>query len=888
MGTIEEVNKIKGLTQEEALQKLKEFGPNEITDIGKTSPLTILIRQVKKNFIFYLLLAAAIISFVVGKGVTGYAIIGVIVLVVITGFIQEYRAEKSINALKKMILPLSMVIRNGKEKEIPSKEIVIDDILVLRNGERIPADCILLDGEDIEVNESILTGESSDVVKVQVSTEEKFAEENTLYMGSYLVNGKCYAKVIHTGMNTKFGEIAGLISSVEKELPLQDKVNHISKIMVGIALITSTLIGVLMLTRVPELSGQYITEILILVIAISVSAFPEGFPVVLTTTLAVGASRMAKKNAVVNRMSIIETLGETTVICTDKTGTLTVGEMTVRGIITENDVYSVTGTGYKAEGEIQKNKRGIVIKEDESLELMLKIGILCNDSLLERIEEDHLFNVVGSQTEGALLILGAKSYLYAEDYKFERVNETPFSSERKMMSILSKEESGEYVYAKGAFEVIIDKCTHILENGKSRKLTEEKKAQLLEINTHLTTRALRTLSFAYKNSDNDTNYTEDKFTFLGTVALEDPPREEIKEAIEICRKAQIKVKMITGDNSETAKAIGRQVNITGKLLLGKQISEMSDDELKLAVMETTIFARVNPEHKLRIVKALKQQGEIVTMTGDGVNDAPALKEAHIGVAMGKNGTDVSRSVADLTLKDDNFATIVSAIREGRTIFNNIRKFVTYQLSTNVAELTIVLMGVLLSPVLGWEAPILVALQILFINLVTDNMPAITLGLNPTSKDIMNYPPRRKSSILEKTHVGVIITLGGLMAFSSLTVYYIVFNVMGESVDVARTSALVTIILLEIVNAYTFRSFRKNVLTRSPFINKYLVVATILSITAMMIILYTPARTVFSTAPLGLQIWILPVIAGIILLCLQDSIKSLPFQKTKSFIRSLSE
>lgn len=888
MSTIEIVNKIKGLSDQEALQKLREFGPNEIEDVGKTSLLTILLRQVKKNFIFYLLLSAAVISFIVGKGITGYAIIGVIVLVVITGFLQEYRAEKSINALKKMILPLSMVVRNGKEKEIPSEEIVVGDILVLRNGERIPADSVLLDGEDIEVNESILTGESSDVAKTQAPSEESFTEKNTLYMGAYLVNGKCYAKVIHTGMNTKFGEIAGLISSVEKELPLQDKVNHISKIMVVIALGVSVLIGILMITRAPEISTPYITEILILVIAISVSAFPEGFPVVLTTTLAVGASRMAKKNAIVNRMSIIETLGETTVICTDKTGTLTVGEMTVKGVLTEKDVYAVTGTGYKAEGEIQKNKKGIIIKEDKALELLLKIGVLCNDSIIERIEEDHLFDVVGSQTEGALLILGAKSQLYTEDYKFERINETPFSSERKMMSILSKEADGEFVYAKGALEVIIDNCTHILEDGRPKKLTAEKKAQLLDINNHLTTRALRTLSFAYKKNDGDANYTENNLIFLGTVALEDPPREEIKEAIEICRKAQIKVKMITGDNSETAKAIGRQVNITGKLLLGKQITDMSDEELKMAVTETTIFARVNPEHKLRIVRALKEIGEIVTMTGDGVNDAPALKEAHIGVAMGKNGTDVSRSVADLTLKDDNFATIVSAIREGRTIFNNIRKFVTYQLSTNIAELTIVLTGVLLAPILGWEAPILLALQILFLNLVTDNMPAITLGLNPTSKDIMNYPPRRKSSILAKPHVGIIIVLGGLMALSAISVYYVVFNIMGENVAVARTSALVTIILIEIVNAFTFRSFRKNVLTRSPFINKYLVIAAVLSIIATVIVLYTPASTIFSTAPLSLQIWILPIIAAIILLSIQDTIKSMPFKKTKEFIHSLSE
>lgn len=881
------MNKIPGLSNEEALKRLKQYGPNEITDISKSSPFKILLRQVKKNFVFYLLLAAAIISFIVDKPVTGYAIVGVIFLVIFTGFVQEYRAEKAISALKNMILPLTMVVRGSKEKEIPSSEIVVGDILVLRSGERIPADCVLLDGEDIEVNEAILTGESNDIEKTQAESEDEFKEKNTLYMGSFLVNGKCYAKVTHTGMNTKFGKIAGLISSVEKELPLQDKVNHISKIMVTIALISSTAIGLIMLTRA-DLTPAYLTEILILVIAISVSAFPESFPVVLTTTLAAGASRMAKKNAIVNRMSIIETLGETTVICTDKTGTLTMGEMTVRAIIVENEVYSVTGTGYRGEGDIKQKDKTISPQESKTLSLIIKTGVLCNDSKIEKLKNDHEYDVVGNQTEGALLILGAKTNTFPEDFKFERVNETPFSSERKMMSILTKEEDGEYVYAKGAFEIMLEKCTHVLENGKPTELTQEKKDELHAVNNHLTTKALRTLTLAYKKNDDNNNYKEEGFVFLGIVALEDPPREEVKEAIEICKRAQIKVKMITGDNSATAVAIGKQVGIVGNVLLGKEISDMSDEELKSKVNDTAIFARVNPEHKLKIVKALKELGEIVTMTGDGVNDAPALKEAHIGVAMGKNGTDVSRSVADLTLKDDNFATIVSAIREGRTIFNNIRKFVTYQLSTNIAELTIIMVGVLLAPLLGWEAPVLLAIQILFLNLVTDNMPAITLGLNPTSKDIMNYAPRRKSNILGRVHVGVILVLGSLMAFSALSIYYIVFNYMGQSVEIARTAALVTIIVIEIVNAYTFRSFRKNVLTRSPFVNKFLVIATILSMTATTIILYTPARNVFSTAPLTLQIWLLPIISGLLLLSLQDTIKSLPFKKTEQFIDSLSE
>ncbi|MBI2621672.1 MAG: cation-transporting P-type ATPase [Candidatus Levybacteria bacterium] len=877
-----------GLSDIEAAKRLKEYGPNEIKEVSKTSPFRILFRQIRKNFIFYLLLAAAIISFAVGKQITGAVILGVVFLVVSTGFIQEYRAEKAIAALKKMILPLTAVVRNGEEKEISTTEIVVGDILVLRSGEKIPADCILIEGEDVEVNEAVLTGESADIEKREVLSEDKYDKKNMLYMGSFLVNGKCFAKVIHTGMDTKFGQIAGLISTVEKELPLQDKVNSISKVMVGIAISISLATGAIMLMRVPSLSAEHITEILILIIALSVSAFPEGFPVVLITTLAVGAQRMAKQNAIVNRMSIIETLGETTIICTDKTGTLTVGEMTVRKIIIDKDIYLVSGVGYKSEGRIEKNNNSIDIKNDKYLSLLIRASILCNDSKIEKEKDGDEYSVLGNQTEGALLILGIKAGIFADSFNAERKQETPFSPERKMMSVLIKEGSGNFVYAKGATEIIIGKCKKTIENGQEVGLTEERKKDILRINSQLSEKALRTLAIAYKPNDGSaTDYSEENLVFLGIVALEDPPRDEIKESIDICRKAQIKVKMITGDSSETAEAIGKQVDITGNILTGEQIDKMSDEELKSAVLDTAIFARVNPEHKLRLVRSLKKNGEIVTMTGDGVNDAPALKEAHIGVAMGKNGTDVTRSVADLTLKDDNFATIVSAIREGRTIFNNIRKFVTYQLCDNFAELSIIFVGVLLSPILGWEVPVLLALQILFLNLVTDNMPAITLGLNPSSGDIMTYPPRKRSSILNKLHIGVIIFLGSFMAVSALLVYYITFNIFGQSTDVARTSALVTIILLEVVNAYSFRSFRKRVLTRSLFINKYLFIASILSISATILILYTPARTVFSTAPLSPALWLLPLFSAFIILLIQDIFKSLPSEKVKSFIKALS-
>ena len=883
------MGKYGGLTEKEAKRLLHDNGLNEIKDVSKTSPLTILIRQVKKSFIFYFLVAAAIISFFVHKEVTGYAIIMVILLVVVTGFIQEYKAEKAISALKKLILAVSTVFRDGKEKEIPSTHIVVGDLLVLRSGERVPADCILLEGDEVKANEAVLTGESVDVTKLPQGTEGAQKEQSLLYMGSYITNGKCYAKVTHVGMSTKFGTIADLISTTEKKLPLQDKVNAISKIMVSVAIVVAIATGIVMLLESSVISPMVITNVLILIIAVCVSAFPEGFPVVLITTLALGASKMAKQNAIVNRMSIIETLGETTVICTDKTGTITVGEMTIKKIFANGHHYNVSGVGYSSEGEITYDNKPLNLKNHKELFLLMKTGVLCNDAKLEYEEDEKKFSILGNQTEGALLALGAKGHVLPEDFRAERRKEIPFSSEEKMMSVLCNEKSGNFVYAKGAPEILIDHCTHIYKEGKPHALNAVMKKDIVTQSEEYASEAFRTLALAYKPNKEEAHYSENDLVFLGVVALEDPPRENVKEAIALCEKAKIKVKMITGDNRQTAEAIGKQVGITGAMLLGKDIEAMSDQELKQAVQDTAIFARVKPEHKLRIVHALKAFDEIVTMTGDGVNDAPALKEAHIGVAMGKNGTDVSRSVADLTLKDDNFVTIVSAIREGRTIFDNIRKFVSYQLCANYAELEIIFFGALLAPIFGWQTPILLALQILFMNLVTDNMPAVTLGLNPSSDTIMSIPPRRKTHILNNHLFIVIGLMGALMAVLTLGVYYFVFNILGETNDVARTSALVTLILLEVFNAFSFRSFRKPALMRSPLVNKYLFVASVISVLATVAILYVPfANKVFETVPLSWELWIFTLVPSLYLLIIQDTIKSLTSEKVKAFIHSLSQ
>ena len=869
-----------GLTQKEVEKKLNDYGYNEIVDIGKKSSLSIFLRQIKNNFIVYLLLVAMILSFLVGKSITAYVILAVIFTVIFAGFFQEYKAEKSIESLKKMIMPISIVIRDGKEKEILSREIVPGDILILRNGEKVPADCIVLSENEMLVNESILTGESREISKKTTRDEKNFKDENMVFTGSFLITGKCIVKVIYTGMDTRFGKIANMISTTEKELPLQRKVNNIAKYMAIIAVIVSVITGFFMLLTSNEINSEITFNILVLVIALSVSAFPEGFPVVLTTTLSVGAYNMAKKNAIVNRMSIIETLGETTVICSDKTGTITKGEMTVKKIYSDGKIFEITGTGYEGNGDFLLDKNKINPLKSKNISLFLKSGILCNDSGIERTGEDMVFNIRGNPTEAALLVLSAKAGIFKNDFKdIEIEKEVLFSSERKMMSVFVKEKKDYWVYSKGALEIILKKCSHIQKEERIILLTEMEKIKILEENKKFTSFGFRTLGIAYKKVENKENLSEENLVFIGIAGMEDPPRDEIKESLIACKNAGITVKMITGDDKQTAVSIARQIGFENfSVIEGWELDKISDEELSRDVKKIFIFARVRPEHKLRIVRALKSNGEVVAMTGDGVNDAPALKEAHIGIAMGQNGTDVSRSVADLILKDDNFSTIVSAVREGRTIFNNIRKFVSFQLSCNYAELSIILVGVLLSPFLGWPVPVLLALHILFMNLVTDNLPAITLGFNPSSSDIMSEKPRKKKDILDKNLFLILGFAGTLMALITLGTFYFTYSILGQSVADARTTTLITLILVEIAGAFNFRSFRKGVFNRSPLTNPYLFGSSLISIIATIIIVYTPVNRIFETVPVPLIDWVVALGFSLVLILIFDILKKINNKK----------
>lgn len=871
------MTKISGLSQSEAKERLKKFGLNQISEKKSVSPLVLFFRQFKNNYLIYLLVIAAILSFLVGKSVTAWTILVVVFLVFITAYIQEYRAERAILALKNMILPYSVVIRDGRETRIESKNIVPGDILLLRTGERVPADGKILKENELRVDEAVLTGESKEVKKIVGGTKED-SSDGKIFMGTFIVSGKCQVEVTHTGMSTEFGKIAGMISKSEKAMPLQLKVNRIVKVMAFIAIFSGLFIGTLLIYRQPVLNYPALIEIMIVVIAIIVSAFPEGFPVVLTSTLASGAYRMAKENAILNRMSTIETLGETTIICSDKTGTITAGEMTVKEIFFAGKKFQVDGAGYKAEGKILEGNSQVESKiiENDFFRLMLKAGIFCNDSRIEEEEADQSYKINGSPTEAAILVLATKAKVFRDDYNVDRLNEIPFSSERKMMSVLVEEdEKNLLVYSKGAPEVIIKEGAGYFDGRKVVKLSAEIKEEILSGVGEMTKRGLRTIAIAYKDAKNKSEDLDSKLTVLGVLGIEDPPREDVAEAIETAKRAGVAVCMITGDNKETALAIAKQVGIAGRVLEGDAIDQMSDDELSAVAKDISIFARVSPGHKLKIVKALKANSQIVAMTGDGVNDAPALKEADIGVAMGENGTDVTREVADLTLKDDNFATIVSAIKEGRTIFTNIRKFAAYQLSCNFSELILVIVAT----VINLPLP-LIALQILFMNLITDDLPAISLGFNPSSKDVMTSAPRKNSNILNSNLMILIAIVGLFMGLVSLAVFYISYQVLEVGIDSARTYTFIMMILFQLIGAFGFRSLRAKIMEIPLTSNIYLFYASIISLIATVVVIYTPANKVFGTQPISPFYWLMFLPIAFSLIALLDFLKAYSKRKKK--------
>ncbi len=811
----------KGLTNAEVNRRIKKYGYNEIEEKKKINPLKIFISQFK-SFVVGILIVAVIVSLLVNEYLDAIVIAAILIINAVLGFIQEYRAEKSIEALKKLAPQKARVIRDSKIQEILAKFLVPGDIIELEAGDKVPGDSRLINVIDLATQEASLTGESNAVSKTTQKLKENIQigdMTNMLFSSTDIVRGKATAIVTSTGNNTEIGKIAKLIESVEVEqTPLQKQLSVLGKFL---AILTVIVTIIVFITGV--LKGGPIVEILITSIALAVAAVPEGLPAVVTISLALGVRRMVKRNSLIRKLPSVETLGETSVICSDKTGTLTMNEMTVTKLYVNNKIIDVTGFGYRTEGKFSEDPK--------NFSLLLRIGVLCNNSSIGK-------KIIGDPTEASLLVSAAKAKFSKESLQrqFPRLQEIPFSSERKMMSTINKVGNKKVMHTKGSPEKIIKLCNKILINGRTTILTNTKKKEILKVNDGLASKALRILAFAYKEN----NSKENNLVFVGLQGMIDPPRKEVKDSIILCKKAGIKVIMITGDHKLTAVAIANQLGIEGDVLTGQELDKTN---LNSIVNKVAIYARVNPIHKNKIVEALQKKKNIVAMTGDGVNDAPALKKANIGIAMGIKGSDVSKEASDMILVDDDFSSIVSAIEEGRGIYNNIRKFVNYLLSSNFGEILVIF----LASLMGWPLP-LIAIQLLWINLITDGLPALALGVDPSSKDIMNEKPRKKDTpIIDKDMKFHIFIIGILIAAATLFLFN---RSLSNGLVYARTIAFTSLVVFEIFRLQMVRArFHTKI-----FSNKYLILAVLSSIALQLLVIYTPLANVFHTTAIQLVDW----------------------------------
>jgi len=845
---------LNGLTEKEASRRLEKHGFNELVEKKTVTPLKILLRQFT-DLMVWVLSAAALISMIVGEMLNFWVIVFIIGFVITLGFFQEYKAEKAMEALKKIVQPTTKVIRNGKTRIKPTKEVVPGDVLALEMGDKVPADAKIIEIIGLKVDESALTGESLAVEK---------ANGDLILAGTQIVHGKCKAVVIATGMRTSLGKIAGMIQEAEETTPLQIKIRQLAKTLAFIALIACIAILALAVLRTP--AGEEILwgPILIVALALAVAAVPEGLPLTLTLTMSFGMHRMAKHKAIVRKMLAVETLGSTTVICTDKTGTLTKNEMTVERILANGKIIEVSGAGYEPRGEFSINGQKIEAKNNEELALLLKGAALCSNAILE--EKKGKIEIIGDPTEVALVVAAAKADQWKDDLETEnpRIEEIIFTSERKLMSTIHKTGKEKTAFAKGAPEILLQKCKYIQKDGKIVKLKKEEKEKILQTNESFADDALRVLGIAFKEITGPLTpeNAEKDLVFLGLAGMIDPPREGVREAIALCRKAGIKTVMVTGDNEHTAIAIAKKIGLleenNSRVITGEELDGISEREFEKIAGDIAIYARTLPEHKMRVIKALKKKGHIVAMTGDGVNDAPALKKADIGVAMGISGTDVTRESADLVLQDDNFATIVEAVRGGRAIYENIEKFTCYLISRNFTEVILIMLGIVL---LGFKFLPLLALQILFINSFDEIMPSIALGLDPPTKGIMQKPPRNpKEKILKKRNLVLILSLAAFMATASFLVFLSANPVSSaENLARARTLTFATIISMILFIPFAFRSLEESILQTGILSNKLLILAIACVGTITLSVMYIPFfQAIFELVPLGLADWIVPL------------------------------
>ncbi|MBS1267248.1 MAG: Potassium-transporting ATPase ATP-binding subunit [Candidatus Woesearchaeota archaeon] len=835
----------KGLSQKQAEKRLEKYGLNQIKEKKTISPWSIFLSQFK-SFVILILLVVMLISVFLHEWTEAIAVGAILIFNAIFGFVQEYKAEKAIEALKNMASPKAKVIRDGKKVQIDSKDVVPGDILSIDTGDKIPADARIIESIGLETQEAALTGESLPVQKTIKSVPEKTIlgnRKNMLFAGTIVTKGRAKAVVTATGMTTEFGKIAEMIQeSPEEPTHLQVKLKELGHTLGIITIVISIIIFL-----VGVLTGNEAVEMLVNSISLAVAAIPEGLPAVVTISLALGVQRMVKKNALVRRLPSVETLGSTTVICTDKTGTLTHNEMTVKKLFVNNEIVEVTGSGYSTKGKFSK--------DSSQFELLLKIGALNNDAILQKGK------VVGDPTEGCLIVSAAKAGLNKEKLEKQnlRVDEIPFDSERKLMTTVHKTSEGKVAYTKGAPDIILEFCNRILVDGKVKRLTQLMKKKILKHEDEFAKQALRVLGFAYKKSQSKPD--EKDMVFVGLQAMIDPPRQEVKDSIAKCKKAGIKVVMVTGDYKLTAKAIAKELGIEGIAITGEDLDKI--ENLEEHVEDIGICARVNPEHKMRIINALKKKGHVVAMTGDGVNDAPALKKADIGISMGITGTDVAKEASDMVLTDDNFTSIVNAVEEGRGIYNSIKNFVQYTLSSNLGEILVILLAILI----GWPLPI-VAIQILWVNLLTDGLPGLALSLDPFSKEVMKKPPRKKKEpIITRGVIYNILIVGTVMGIGTLLMFYL----YGIGSMKAKSVAFTTLIMFQLFNALSFRA--KNFLLNIKE-SKFIISSVIISVLLQFAILYTPLSEVFETVPLSALEWVYIVLVSSSLYFILQAIQKL--------------
>ena len=838
-----------GLSRIEAFERILKYGANELQAAHRVSPLEILLEQFK-NVLILILLGATVISLFLGHGVESVVIAIIVLFAVVLGFVQEWRAERAIEALQQMAAPTATVLRDGTEIKLPARELVPGDVILLHTGDRIPADARLLESVNLQVEEAALTGESVPIEK-HVRTLELIDltvgdRKNMVHAGTVVTYGRGRALVAATAMQTEFGRIAQMLQTVETgRTPLQQNLDK-----VGATLARAAFVVVAMIVALGLMRGQPFIDMLIFGIALAVAVVPEALPAVVTISLAIGVQKMVKRNALIRRLPAVETLGSTSVICSDKTGTLTKDEMTVRNIYSAGQMFSVSGAGYSPQGEFSTNG-GISSASSSALRQMLIAAALASDA---RLVNDSAggWDIKGDPTEGALVVAAAKAGLHKEllDSSYPRMQEIPFSSETKRMTTLHKTNGNLTAYAKGAPEVILSSCEWQITGDGIKPLDVAGREKILGLAQGMAVEALRVLGIAFKPGVTLEN-AENGMTFLGLAGMIDPPRPEAKAAIAICEQASIRPVMITGDHPVTAQAVAHELGLlkTGRVVTGAQLEEMTDEQLRSEVEDISVYARVSPSHKLRVVTAWQARGHIAAMTGDGVNDAPALKKADIGIAMGITGTDVTKEASAMTLTDDNFASIVAAVEEGRGVFGNIKKYLMYLLSSNIGEIGL-MAG---SALLGLPLP-LTAVQILYVNLATDGLPALALSVDPPEKDLMKRKPRDARRGIFTRPVVTLMVLGGIWStLVNLGLFTWALN-SGRTLEEAMTMTFISLVLIQFFKAYNFRSDRHSVLDK-PFANKWLNTAILWEVAMLIVIIYVPfLHKAFGTYYLPLVDW----------------------------------